>query len=77
LKKHRSWFDEGYSKIFDGRRKAKLQWLRDPSEINGDNLNNMRREASRHFWIRDSESLKEKIKELAKNSKNKNYKRPV
>jgi hypothetical protein len=26
-----------------------LQWLQDPSEINGDNLNNVRREASRHF----------------------------
>jgi hypothetical protein len=27
----------------------KLQWLQDPSEINGDNLNNVRREASRYF----------------------------
>jgi hypothetical protein len=26
-----------------------LQWLQDPSEINGDNLNNIRREPSRHF----------------------------
>jgi uncharacterized membrane protein len=26
-----------------------LQWLLDPSEINGDNLNKVRCEASRHF----------------------------
>jgi hypothetical protein len=26
-----------------------LQWLQDPSEINGDNLNNIRPDASRYF----------------------------
>jgi hypothetical protein len=31
------------------RKEAKLQWLQDPSEINGDNLNNVRREAGRYF----------------------------
>jgi hypothetical protein len=30
-------------------RKAKLQWLQDPSEINGDNLNNVGSEARRYF----------------------------
>jgi hypothetical protein len=33
----------------DQWKRTKLQWLQDPSEINGDNLNNVRREASRHF----------------------------
>jgi hypothetical protein len=33
----------------DQRKQAKLQWLQDPSEINGDNLNNARCEASRYF----------------------------
>jgi hypothetical protein len=42
LKKHRLWFDEGCSKLLDQRKQAKLQWLQDPSEINGDNLNNVR-----------------------------------
>jgi hypothetical protein len=46
--------------------------LQDPSEINGDNLNNVRREASRHFRNKKREYLKDKIKELATNSKNKN-----
>jgi hypothetical protein len=36
-----------------------------------DNLSNIRREASRHFRNKKREYLKEKINELAKNSKNK------
>jgi hypothetical protein len=31
------------------RKQAKLQWLQDPNEINGDNLRIVRREASRYF----------------------------
>jgi hypothetical protein len=31
------------------RKQAKLQWLQDSSEINWDNLNNVRCEARRHF----------------------------
>jgi hypothetical protein len=49
-----------------------LQWLQDPCEINGDNLNNVRREASRHFRNKKREYLKDKIHVLATNSKNKN-----
>jgi hypothetical protein len=72
LKKHKPWFDEGCSKLLDQRKQAKLQWLQDPSEINGDNLNNVRREASRYFRNKKREYLKDKINELATNSKNKN-----
>jgi hypothetical protein len=46
--------------------------LQDPSEINGDNLNNVRREARRHFRNKKREYLKDKINELTTNSKNKN-----
>jgi hypothetical protein len=46
--------------------------LKDPSEINWDNLNNVRPEASRYFRNKKWEYLKDKIKELAMNSKNKN-----
>jgi hypothetical protein len=49
MKKHKPWFDERCSKSLDQRKQAKLQWLQDPSEINGDSLNNVRREASRYF----------------------------
>jgi hypothetical protein len=52
-------------------KQAKLQWLQDPSEINGDNLNNVRREASRYFRNKKRKYLKDKINELATNSKNK------
>jgi hypothetical protein len=37
------------SVLLDQKKQAKLQWLQDPSEINGDELNNIRRETSRHF----------------------------
>jgi hypothetical protein len=70
LKKHTSWFDEGCLKLVDHRKQAKLQWLQDPSQINGDNLNNIRCEASRHFRNMKREYRKEKINEFATNSKN-------
>jgi hypothetical protein len=72
--KHKPWFDEGCSKLLDQRKQAKLQWLQDPSEINGDNLNNVRHKASRYFRNKKREYLKDKINKLATNSKNKNIK---
>jgi hypothetical protein len=71
-KQHKPWFDEGYSKLLDQKKQAKLQWLQDPNEVNGDNLKNVRRETSRHFCNKNKEYLKGKIIELAMNSKNKN-----
>jgi hypothetical protein len=70
--KHKPWFDEGCSKLLDQRKQAKLQWLHGPSEINGDNLKNVRCEASRYFRNKKKEYLKDKIIELVMNSKNKN-----
>jgi hypothetical protein len=49
-----------------------LQKLQDQGEINGDNLNDGKREARRYFRNRKSEYLKDKINELPWNSKNKN-----
>jgi hypothetical protein len=49
-----------------------LQWLQDPSEINVGNLKIVRHEASRCFRNKKREYLKDKINELATNSKNKN-----
>jgi hypothetical protein len=72
LKKHKPWLDKECSKLLDQTKQAKLQWLHDPSEIKGDNLNNIRREASRHFRNKKRKYLKEKINEVASNSKNKN-----
>jgi hypothetical protein len=72
LKKHKPWYDERCSKLLDQRKEAKLHWFHDPSEINGDNLNNVRRKASRHFRNKQREYLKDKINELSTNSKNRN-----
>jgi hypothetical protein len=51
LKKRKPWFDEGCSKLLDQRKEAKLQWLQDPSEINGDNLNNVSHSHSHSLFI--------------------------
>jgi hypothetical protein len=72
LKKHKPWIDEECSKLLHQKKQAKLQWLEDPSKINGDILNNVRREASRYFRNKKREHLKNKIDELATNSKYKN-----
>jgi hypothetical protein len=49
-----------------------LHWLQDPREINGYNLNNVKCEASRHFRNKKREYPKDRIKELAMTSTNKN-----
>jgi hypothetical protein len=64
LKQHKLLFDKGCSKLLDQRIQAKLQWLQDPSEINGDNLNNVRCDASRHFRNKSGNSRKTKLVSL-------------
>ena len=49
LKQHKPWFDEAHLSFLDQRKQAKLQWVQDPSQSNVDNMNNVRREACRHF----------------------------
>jgi hypothetical protein len=68
LKKHKPWLDEGCLKLLDQRKQAKLQLSQDPSEINGDNPNNIRRKTSRNFRNKKREYLKDKIDELVMNS---------
>jgi hypothetical protein len=60
MKKHKPWFDEECSKLLH-LKQANLQGLEDPSEIIGDNLSNVRREANRHFRNKKREYLKGKI----------------
>jgi len=73
LKQHKPWFDECLG-FLDQRKLAKMQWLENPSQNSVDNLNNVRREASRHFRNKKKEYLKSKMKELENNSKIKNIK---
>ena len=51
------------------RKQAKMQWIRDPSPSNADNLNNVRRDASRLFRNKQKAYLRAKIEELETNSK--------
>ena len=46
-----------------------MQWIQDPSQSNADNLNNVRRDASRHFRNKKKAYLRGKIEELETNSK--------
>jgi hypothetical protein len=68
LAKHKPWLDAGCSKLSD-QRKAKLQWLQDQSKINGANLNNVRCEISKYFRNKKREYIKDKMNELAANSR--------
>ncbi|PNF20312.1 hypothetical protein B7P43_G13698, partial [Cryptotermes secundus] len=72
LRKHKPGLDESCSELSDQRKQIKLQWLLDPSKINGDNLNNIKCETSRCFMTKKREYLKDKIDELETNSKNRN-----
>jgi hypothetical protein len=52
------------SKLLDQRKQAKLQWLQNLSQMNGDN--------SKTFRKREKEHLKNKINKLETNIKKKN-----
>jgi hypothetical protein len=69
LKQHKPWFDEVCLGFLDHRKQATMQWINDPSQSNVDNLNNVRRDASRHFRNKKKAYLKAKIQELETNSK--------
>jgi len=49
-----------------------MQWAQDPSQSNIDNLNNVRREASRHFRNKTKAYLYAKFEGLVTNGKIKN-----
>ena len=67
-KQHKPWFDKECVDFLDQKKQAKMQWIRDPSQSNVDNLN-IRRDASRHFRNKKKEYLEVKIEELEINSK--------
>ena len=46
-----------------------MQWIEDPGQSNVDNLNNVRRDASRHLRNKKKAYFKAKIEELETNSK--------
>ena len=50
-------------------KQAKMQWIQDPSRSNVDNLNKIRRDASRTFRNKKKAYLKIKIEQLETNTK--------
>jgi hypothetical protein len=48
-KQHKPWFNKECEDFLDQRKQAKMQWMQDPRRNNEDNLNNIRRDASRHL----------------------------
>jgi len=49
FKQNKHWFDEECLGFLDQRKRAKIQWIQDPSQSNVDNPNKVRREVGRHF----------------------------
>ena len=72
MKQYKPWFDGECSQFLDQRKQPKMQWLLDPYQSNVDNINNVRRETSRHFRNTRKEYLKAKLDELETNRKIKN-----
>jgi hypothetical protein len=72
LKHNKPWFDDKCSKLIDQCKQAKLQWLQNPSQISGDNLQDLRYETSRTLRNKKWEYLKGKINKLETHNKNKN-----
>ena len=69
LKQHNPWFDEECLGFFDQRKHAKVQRVHDPKQSNVDKMNDVRRDASRHFRNKKKAYLKAKIEEHETNSK--------
>ena len=61
-KQHKPWFDRECVDFLDQRKQAKMQCIQDPSQSNVDNLNNVRRNVSRHFRNKKKAYLKAKLR---------------
>jgi hypothetical protein len=68
MKKHKSWFYERSSNLWDERKLTKLQWLQDPGRINWGNLNTIEFETISEI---ETENLKNKINKISTKSKSK------
>jgi hypothetical protein len=72
MKQHKPRLKEECLGVLDQRKQAKMQWIHDPRQSNVDNLNNVRRDASRHFRNKRKAYLKAKTAKLETDSKIKN-----
>jgi hypothetical protein len=68
---HKPRIDKNCLSFFDQRKQAK-QWVKDPSQSNVDNLDNVRSEAAKVSINHKKAYMKANIEELGNNSKIKN-----
>jgi hypothetical protein len=68
LKQQKALFNDEYSKLSGQWKQPKLQWLQNPSQANGDNMNHFKTLKYKNFQEHEEES---KISNLEANSKNK------
>jgi hypothetical protein len=64
LQQHKPWFDDECSKLIDRRKRAKLQWLQNQSQVNRDDMDNVRLKLVELSGPKKREYLKNKINEL-------------
>ena len=57
-KQHKPWLDDECSQFLDHRKQSKMHLLQDPNRSYIGNLNDVRREASRHIRNKKKEYLK-------------------
>ena len=69
LNQNKPWFDEECLGFLVQSKRAKMQWIQDPSQNNVDIQNDVRREVSRHFRDKKQAYLRAEIEELETNSK--------
>jgi len=62
FKQNKPWFDEECLGFLDQRKRAKIQWIQDPSQSIVDNMNKVRREVSRHFRKKKKAYLRANLK---------------
>ena len=61
MKQNKPWFDEECLGFLGHTKRAKMQWIQDPSQSKVDNLNSVRREVSRHIRNKKKAYLRAKI----------------
>jgi hypothetical protein len=71
LQQKKKYFGNEYSKLLHQRKQGKCRCLQDKIQINANNLNNVRREAGRHFRNNEEEYLRDKLNEVTTHSMNK------
>jgi hypothetical protein len=64
LRQHKPLFDKECSRTIRSKEASKMSMVTGSTQVNGDNLNNVRHEASKHVRNKMQKHMKEKISDL-------------